>query len=117
MTPHVDEHAGVARRRSPRSTRAKSRCSASSRNTRSSKKAARTVSRCGGFPAPQGFYYCGIGADEVFGRDVVETHLDACLAAGLGISGINAEVMPGQWEFQVGPLSPLDVSDQLWVAR
>jgi glutamine synthetase len=71
----------------------------------------------GGFPAPQGFYYCGIGADEVFGRDIVETHLDACLEAGLSLSGINAEVMPGQWEFQVGPLSPLDVSDQMWVAR
>jgi glutamine synthetase len=70
-----------------------------------------------GFPAPQAFYYCGVGADEVFGRDVVEAHLEACLDAGLGISGINAEVMPGQWEFQVGPLSPLDVSDQLWVAR
>lgn len=71
----------------------------------------------GGFPAPQGFYYCGVGADEVFGREIVEAHLDACLEAGLAISGINAEVMPGQWEFQVGPLSPLDVSDQLWVAR
>ena len=59
-----------------------------------------------GFPAPQGFYYCGVGADEVFGRDVVEAHLEACLDAGLGISGINAEVMPGQWEFQVGPLEP-----------
>ena len=53
----------------------------------------------------------------MYGRDVVEAHLDACLEAGLGISGINAEVMPGQWEFQVGPLGPLDVSDQLWVAR
>src|SRR3954447_3542376 len=71
----------------------------------------------GGYPAPQGFYYCGVGADEVYGRPVVEAHLDACLEAGLGISGINAEVMPGQWEFQVGPLSPLDVSDQMWVAR
>jgi glutamine synthetase len=71
----------------------------------------------GGFPAPQGGYYCGVGADEIFGRDVVEKHLDNCLAAGLGISGINAEVMPGQWEVQVGPLSPLNVSDQLWVAR
>jgi glutamine synthetase len=71
----------------------------------------------GGFPAPQGFYYCGVGADEVFGRDVVEEHLDACLTAGLAISGINAEVMPGQWEFQVGPLPPLDVADQLWIAR
>jgi glutamine synthetase len=71
----------------------------------------------GGFPAPQGGYYCGVGADEIFGRPIVEKHLDNCLAAGLSISGINAEVMPGQWEFQVGPLSPLEVSDQLWVAR
>ncbi len=49
----------------------------------------------GGFPAPpQGGYYCGVGADEIFGRDIVEKHLDNCLQAGLGISGINAEVMP-----------------------
>ncbi len=70
-----------------------------------------------GYPAPQGPYYCGVGADDVYGRPLVEAHLDACLEAGLSISGINAEVMPGQWEFQVGPLSPLDVSDQLWMAR
>ncbi len=70
-----------------------------------------------GFPAAQGGYYCGVGADEIFGRDVVEAHLENCLTAGLGISGINAEVMPGQWEFQVGPLAPLEVSDQLWIAR
>ena len=70
-----------------------------------------------GFPAPQGGYYCGVGADEVFGRDVVEAHLEACLRAELGIGGINAEVMPGQWEFQIGPLPALDVSDQLWIAR
>ena len=71
----------------------------------------------GGFPAAQGGYYCGVGADEIFGRDIVEAHLENCLKAGLAISGINAEVMPGQWEFQVGPVSPLEVSDQLWVAR
>jgi glutamine synthetase len=70
-----------------------------------------------GFPAPQGGYYCGVGCDEVFGREVVEEHLDACLAAGLQLGGINAEVMPAQWEFQVGPLGPLEVSDQLWIAR
>ena len=70
-----------------------------------------------GFPAPQGGYYCGVGADEVFGRPVVEAHFDACLEAGLAIAGINAEVMPGQWEFQVGPVGPLEVSDQLWIAR
>ena len=38
----------------------------------------------GGFPAPQGFYYCGIGADEVFGREIVEAHMDACIEAGIG---------------------------------
>jgi len=71
----------------------------------------------GGYPAPQGPFYCGIGADEVFGRDIVEDHMEACMNAGIMISGINAEVMPGQWEFQVGPLGPLAVSDELWIAR
>jgi glutamine synthetase len=70
-----------------------------------------------GFPAPQGGYYCGVGADEVFGRQIVEEHLDACLTAGLHLSGINAEVMPGQWEFQIGPVAPPQVADELWVAR
>lgn len=71
----------------------------------------------GGYPGPQGPYYCGVGADDIYGRPMVEAHLDACLRAGLSVSGINAEVMPGQWEFQVGPLGPLDVSDQLWLCR
>jgi glutamine synthetase len=71
----------------------------------------------GGYPAAQGGYYCGVGAGEIFGRKIVEQHLENCLAAGLSLSGINAEVMPGQWEFQVGPLAPLQVADQLWVAR
>lgn len=71
----------------------------------------------GGYPAPQGPFYCGVGADEVFGRDIVEDHMEACLLAGIGISGVNAEVMPGQWEFQIGPLGPLESGDQLWVAR
>ncbi|MGH9209459.1 MAG: glutamine synthetase [Acidimicrobiales bacterium] len=71
----------------------------------------------GGFPAPQGGYYCGVGADEVFGRDVAEAHLENCLKAGLNISGINAEVMTGQWEFQVGPVGAPQVADELWVAR
>ncbi|NQU68495.1 MAG: glutamine synthetase beta-grasp domain-containing protein [Candidatus Marinimicrobia bacterium] len=71
----------------------------------------------GGYPAPQGPFYCGVGADEVFGRDIVELHLKRCLNAGLHVSGINAEVMPGQWEFQIGPLGPLDVADEMWLAR
>jgi len=70
-----------------------------------------------GFPAPQGGYYCGVGADEVFGRDVVEAHTAACLHAGLAIAGTNAEVMPAQWEFQIGPIATPAAADQLWVAR
>ena len=71
----------------------------------------------GGYPAPQGPFYCGVGADEAFGREIVEDHLDLCLEAGLELSGINAEVMPGQWEYQIGPLGPLEVGDQMWVSR
>jgi len=70
-----------------------------------------------GFPAPQGGYYCGVGNDEVFGREVVEAHADACLRAGIAIVGTNAEVMPAQWEFQIGALPPLEMGDELWLAR
>ena len=71
----------------------------------------------GGYPAPQGPFYCGVGADEVYGREIVEEHMEACLQAGISISGVNAEVMPGQWEFQIGPAGPIEVADQLWLAR
>ena len=70
-----------------------------------------------GFPAPQGDYYCGVGSDVSFGRDIVEDHMDACIEAGLHLAGINAEVMPGQWEFQIGPIGAPQVADELWVAR
>ena len=46
----------------------------------------------GGFPAPQGPYYCGVGTGKVYCRDIVEAHYKACLYAGITISGINAEV-------------------------
>jgi len=71
----------------------------------------------GGFPEPQGPFYCGVGSDKVYGRDIVEDHMEACMMADILISGINAEVMPGQWEYQIGPLGPLEASDGLWVAR
>ncbi|MCB9765264.1 MAG: glutamine synthetase beta-grasp domain-containing protein [Alphaproteobacteria bacterium] len=71
------------------------------------------------YPAAQGPYYCGVGADEVYGREVVEDHLAACLDAGIQLTGINAEVMPGQWEYQCGGpgVSPLEASDHLWLSR
>jgi len=77
-----------------------------------------------GYPAPQGPFYCGVGADEVFGRDIVEEHTQACLDAGIMIAGTNAEVMPGQWEFQIGYRGddyenpdPLTAADHLCLAR
>jgi glutamine synthetase len=77
-----------------------------------------------GYPAPQGPFYCGVGADEVFGRHLVEEHTQACIDAGIMIYGTNAEVMPGQWEFQIGyrginseSADPVTVSDHLWLAR
>ncbi len=77
-----------------------------------------------GYPAPQGPFYCGVGADEVFGRDMVEAHTQRCIDAGILIFGINAEVMPGQWEFQIGyrgidseSADPLNTSDHVWFAR
>ncbi|XP_070688537.1 glutamine synthetase isoform X1 [Pempheris klunzingeri] len=70
-----------------------------------------------GFPGPQGPYYCGVGADKAYGRDVVEAHYRACLYAGVNICGTNAEVMPAQWEFQVGPCEGINMGDHLWVAR
>ena len=71
----------------------------------------------GGFPGPQGPYYCGVGTGRVIGREVIEEHTQACIDAGLMIEGTNAEVMPGQWEFQIGAADALTVSDHMYVAR
>ncbi len=75
-------------------------------------------------PKPQGPYYCGVGAEKVFGRDIVEEHMRVCQKAGLYLYGINAEVMPAQWEFQIGfrdqeteVPDPLTSADHLWMAR
>lgn len=68
-------------------------------------------------PGPQGPYYCGVGIHRAIGRPIIEEHTQACLDAGLLIEGTNAEVMPGQWEFQIGAADPLTVSDHLWVGR
>jgi len=70
-----------------------------------------------GFPAPQGPYYCSVGASVSFGRDIVEEHYRACIYAGVTIAGINAEVLPGQWEYQVGPVEGIHLGDELWMSR
>ena len=70
----------------------------------------------GGYPEPQGPYYCSVGYRNNTGRELAEQHLDLCLEAGLGITGVNAEVMLGQWEFQCFG-SGLKAADDLIVAR
>ena len=64
-----------------------------------------------------GPYYCGVGASQALGRDIVEAHYKACLYAGINVSGTNAEVMPAQWEYQVGPCEGIEAGDQLWLSR
>lgn len=70
-----------------------------------------------GFPRPQGPYYCSNGAENSFGRDIADCHLRACLYAGVNISGTNGEVMPGQWEYQVGPCEGIESGDHLVISR
>jgi len=68
-------------------------------------------------PKKQGQYYCGVGCLNQIGRYIVDEFEMRCEKAGVFLAGLNAEVMPGQWEFQTSPQGPLKSSDDLWVAR
>jgi len=65
----------------------------------------------------QGKFYCGVGGDRAFGRAIAMEHMNACIHAGIKICGVNAEVAPSQWEFQVGICDPFQMGDHLWMAR
>jgi glutamine synthetase len=65
----------------------------------------------------QGEFYCSVGGNKAFGREISNKHLLYCLEAGIHICGTNAEVAPSQWEFQIGTCDMLTVSDDLIVAR
>jgi len=71
----------------------------------------------GGYPGPQGPYYCSVGAKNCHGRKLIDEHLDACLEAGINVEGINAEVAAGQWEFQVFAKGAKRAGDETWMAR
>ena len=75
-----------------------------------------------GWPAssdamPQGPYYCGVGAENVAGRTLVDEHMQMCLHAGIRITGTNAEVALGQWEYQVFGTGQKGAGDDLWMSR
>ena len=71
----------------------------------------------GGFPDPQGLYYCGVGGNQVKGRHLVEAHLKRCLDLGIQLTGVNAEVAVGQWEYQCFAKDTLKACDDLWISR
>ena len=70
-----------------------------------------------GFPPPQGSYYCGVGAGQVVGRNLSEAHLNACLDLGIDLTGTNAEVAIGQWEYQCFSFDTMKACDDLWMSR
>jgi glutamine synthetase len=73
----------------------------------------------GGYPSPQGPYYTGVGYSNVgdVAREIVDTHLELCLEAGINHEGINAEVAKGQWEFQIFGKGSKKAADEVWIAR
>ncbi|MAP01578.1 MAG: glutamine synthetase [Flavobacteriales bacterium] len=71
----------------------------------------------GGYPGPQGLYYCSVGGRNTHGRDFVEEHANLCLEAGINFEGINQEVASGQWEFQLFAKGARKAGDEIWVAR
>lgn len=66
--------------------------------------------------AKEGYHYCG-NAENRLERIITEKHLKMCVEIGIKISGINAEVSNGQWEFQIGPCQGIEVGDHLIIAR
>jgi glutamine synthetase len=65
----------------------------------------------------QGQFYCSVGSKNAYFREVAEEHMQLCIKAGLTVSGINAEVAPCQWEYQIGPCEGIDSADQMWISR
>ena len=71
-----------------------------------------------GAPKPLGYdYMYNTGADVAIGREVCEAHYRACLYAGITLFGENAECMPAQWEYQIGPCPGISCADELWMSR
>ncbi len=71
----------------------------------------------GGYPEPQGPYYCSVGTHNAVGREIIDEHFALCVEADIGVSGINGEVMLGQWEFQCFGKGAKKAADDLIMAR
>ena len=69
------------------------------------------------YSTQQGPFYCGVGGNVAFGREIAMEHMNKCIQAGVAICGVNGEVAPAQWEFQIGICNPITIGDHLWMAR
>jgi len=65
----------------------------------------------------QGEYYCGVNRSTSIERDIMNKLIMICNEVGIGICGINQEVAPAQWEYQIGPYDGLEVADHLIFAK
>lgn len=65
----------------------------------------------------QGQFYCSVGTGNAMCRKLVDKHYEYCLYSGLSISGVNSEVAPSQWEYQIGPVEGINAGDQLYISR
>ncbi|XP_065170276.1 glutamine synthetase 1, mitochondrial-like [Atheta coriaria] len=72
----------------------------------------------GGAQLPStGAYYCGVGARNSIGREIVEAHARACLYAGVGLSGFNSEQIASKWKFETKPTKGIKAPDDIIVGR
>lgn len=69
-----------------------------------------------GAPPVQGQFYCSVGSQNAFGRDVIEEQMMMCLNAGILVTGYNLEVAVGQLEYQVFGHG-IDAPDDCWMSR
>ena len=65
---------------------------------------------------PQKNYYCGVGGDNIYYRNVIEEIMNNCLYSKINLTGLNSEVAPSQWEFQVCNYG-IEAADQLIMLR
>ena len=68
-------------------------------------------------PNSCGDYYCGVGGSNVAGKEIMDPFLKACDLFRIPLTGYNAEVELGQWEYQTEKMNVLDAADKLWFSR
>jgi len=69
-----------------------------------------------GEPIKDSRYYCSSGGSVKF-RKLIREHASFCNQVGVRVVGYNAEVSPGQWEYQCFAENPITAADALWVSR